>query len=190
MNYKHLCLIFGITPTVCSHLVNWMLKKVVRLFRGHPFARVNFPNREKMREYTDMVQMRESMVDNIIGFMDSVSFPAECIDDCVKQNAMYCGYDCDTMVNNVFAYGPNGKVFFAAINFPKSWPDRSLMARFMCHMKSKIGNFKICVDQGFPRSGEAYGTLVGPITKRAARCLHCYVRNCLLHILNIHTSLW
>jgi hypothetical protein len=62
MTYKRLCLIFGITPTVSSHLVNWMLKKVVRLLQGHPFARVNFPNGEKMREFANMVRMREPMV--------------------------------------------------------------------------------------------------------------------------------
>ncbi len=49
MTYKHLCFIFCITPTVCSHSVNWMLKKVVRLLMGHPFVRVKFPNGEKMR---------------------------------------------------------------------------------------------------------------------------------------------
>jgi hypothetical protein len=84
-----------------------MLKKVVQLLRGHPFAKVKFPNGEKMREYAHMVRMREPMVDNIIDFMDSVSFSAECTDNCVEQNTMYCSYDCDTMVNNVFAYDPD-----------------------------------------------------------------------------------
>jgi hypothetical protein len=43
--------------------------------------------------------------------MDGVSFQAECMDNAIDQNAMYCGYDCNTMVvNNVFAYGPDGKV--------------------------------------------------------------------------------
>jgi hypothetical protein len=59
----------------------------------------------------------------------------------------------------------------------------------MRHMKSKIGNFKICIDQGFPQSGEMYGTLVGPITKRAAQYLHHDVCNYLLCISNLHTSL-
>jgi hypothetical protein len=40
-------------------------------------------------------------------------------------NVCSCGYDCDTMVNNVFAYGPDGKVFFATVNFPGSWADGS-----------------------------------------------------------------
>jgi hypothetical protein len=55
MSYKHLCMIFGITLTVCSHAINWMLKKTVRVLRGHPLARVHFPNREKMREYAALV---------------------------------------------------------------------------------------------------------------------------------------
>jgi hypothetical protein len=93
------------------------------------------------------------------------------------------------MVNNVFAYGPDGKVFFAAINFPGSWADGSLTARFLGHLKAKIGEYKICVDQGFPRSGDAYGTLVGPVTKRATRRLHRDVRDYLLRISNVRTSL-
>ena len=96
MNYIQLCVIIGFTPTVCSHLVNWMLKKVVRLLRGHPFVRVKFPNGEKMREYADMVRMREPMVDDIIGFMGGVSFPAECTNDRVEQDEIYCGYNCNT----------------------------------------------------------------------------------------------
>jgi hypothetical protein len=142
-----------------------------------------------MREYAAMVQTREPLVDNIIGFMDGVSFPAECTDDCIAQNAMYCGYDCDMMVNNVFAYGPDGKVFFAAINFPGSWADGSLTSRFLHQMKRRMASYKICVDQGFSRSGDAYGTFVGPITKTAARRLHHDVRDYLLLISNVHTSL-
>jgi hypothetical protein len=81
-----------------------------------------------MREYADMVHVREPLVDDVIGFMDGVSFSTECTDKRVEQNAYYCGHNCNTMVNNVFAYGPDGKVFFEAINFPGSWADGSLTA--------------------------------------------------------------
>ena len=64
-----------------------------------------------------------------------------------------------------------------------------MTARFLGNLKPKIGGYKICVDQGFPRSGEAYGTLVGPVTKRAARRLHKDVRDYLLRLSNVHTSL-
>jgi hypothetical protein len=113
------------------------------------------------------------MVDNFISFMDGVSFPVQCTDEWLAQNAMYCGYDCDTMVNNVFAYGPDGTVFFAAVNFPGSWADGSLTTRFLPYMKRKIGENKICVDQGFPRIGDAHG-----FDREYVRCenLHGYDR--------------
>jgi len=189
MTSKHLCLIFGITPSVCSRAINFMLSRVVRNLRVHPMARIQFPNNEKMAEFAAMVQQREPLVDDVIGFMDGVSFTTQSTDERLEQNAFYCGYDCDTTINNVFAYGPDGKVFFAAINFPGSWADGTLTTRFFHQMKSKLGDYKICVDQGFPRNGDAMGTFVGPVTKRAARRLHRSVRDYLLRISNVHTSL-
>jgi hypothetical protein len=93
------------------------------------------------------------------------------------------------MVNNVFAFGPDGKVFFAAVNFPWSWADGSLMARFFHQIKKRIGGFKIRVNQGFPRGRDASGMFVGPVLKWQARRLHRDVRNYLLMISNVHTSL-
>jgi hypothetical protein len=60
---------------------------------------------------------------------------------------------------------------------------------FFSHIKERIGDYKICVDQGFPRSGNAYGTLVGPIPKRSARRLHSSVRDNLICLSNVYTSL-
>ncbi len=165
MQYRHLCLIFGVTPSLCGRAINMMLRRMVQLLWGHPMARVQFPDEAKMIEYAAMIQQREPMVDKIIGFMEGVLFPVQCTDKRLSQNAMYCGYDGNTVVNNVFAYGPDGKVFFAAVNFPGSWAEGSLLAHFLHYMKRKIGEYKICVDQGFPRSGDAYGTFIGPVTK-------------------------
>ncbi len=58
--------------------------------------------------------------------MDGVSLKTECTSERVSQSAFYSGYECDTTVNNVSVYGPDGKVFIAAINFPGSWADGSL----------------------------------------------------------------
>ncbi len=137
MNYKHLCLIFGLTPSVCSRTINWMLGRRVRLLNDHPFAKVKFPDNAKMREYANMVQARELLVSDVIGFMDDFSFSTECTIKRMQQNAFYCGYNCDTMVNNVFAYGPDGKVFFAAVKFPGSWADGSLTTRFFASNEKK-----------------------------------------------------
>jgi hypothetical protein len=83
-----------------------------------------------------------------------------------------------------------GRYFFATINFPGSWADGSLTVQFLHKMKRKIGNYNICVDQGFPRSGAAHGMFIGPITKKAAQRFRCEVRDYLLRISNVHKSLW
>jgi hypothetical protein len=167
-----------------------MLEQVVRLLQDHPFARVKFPDEEKMRRFADMVQLQEPAVSDIIGFMDDVLFAVECTDKHIKQNVFYCGYNCDKTINNIFAYGPDGKVFFCAINFPGSWVDGSLAECCLHKLKSKNGLYKICIDQGlFPRGGDVYGLFVGPITKRTARRLHCNVWDYYLWISNIHMLL-
>ena len=189
MNLKWLCLIFGITPSACSRILKYILRLTVKRLRHHPLARVKFPTEEKMQQYAEMIRHREPSVTDVIGFMDGVSFTTECTDERVEQNAYYCGYDCDTMVNNVFIFGPDGKIFFCAINYPGSWVDGTLTARFFSHIKQRIGRHKICVDQGFPRSGEASGILVGPIPERSARRLHPALRDNLLRLSNVYTSL-
>jgi hypothetical protein len=115
-----------------------------------------------MQQFALMIESREPSVRNVIGFMDGVLLTSECTNKRLTQNALYCCYSCYTMVNNVFVYGPDGKVFFCAINYPGSWADGSLTARFLHDIKKRIGEYKICVDQGFPQSGEAEGILVGP----------------------------
>jgi len=139
MNHKHLCMIFGIVPGVCSKVIRVMLQLAVRRLADNPIAEVRFPSAEKMRQFAGMVQSREPLVDDVIviGFMDGVSIPAECTDERFEQNTFYCGYDCDTMVNNVFAYGPDEKVFFEAVNFPGSWADGALTTRFLHTINKK-----------------------------------------------------
>ena len=83
-----------------------------------------------MQLFASMIHYRKPTVDNVIGFMDGVLLATECTSEKVSQNAFYSGYQCDTMINNVFGYGPDGKVFIAAINFPGSWVDGSLSVQF------------------------------------------------------------
>ncbi len=57
-----------------------------------------------------------------------MEFQSEYTSESITKNTFYCGYDCDTTVNNVFAYGPDRKVFFCAMNYPGSWANSSLTA--------------------------------------------------------------
>jgi hypothetical protein len=73
------------------------------------------------------------------------------------------------MVNNIFAYGPDGKVFLAAINFSGSWYDGSITANILPYIHNNIGTYKMCVDQGFPRGGDAAYILIGPKSEASSK---------------------
>ena len=82
----------------------------VKRLRFHPLARIAFPNEDKMQRFAEMISLREPTIANVIGFMDGLGLATEMTDERLEQNAYYCGYDCDTMINNVLVFGPDGKV--------------------------------------------------------------------------------
>jgi hypothetical protein len=112
MSNKWLCLIFGITPSPCFRILRKMHCMAVKWLRFHPLLRTCFPDEQKMRQFADMISLREPTISNVIGFMDGLGLAKEMTSKRIQQNAYYCGYDCDTMINNVLVFGPDGKVFF------------------------------------------------------------------------------
>jgi hypothetical protein len=126
MTIKWLCLILGITPLPCSCILKTNLCMTVKRLRYHPLARIKFPDEQKMQMFAEMIRLREQTISNVIGFMDGLGMATEMTDERIQQNAYYCGYNCDTMINNVLVFGPDGKVFFCAINYPGSWSDGTL----------------------------------------------------------------
>jgi hypothetical protein len=71
-----------------------------------------FPNKQKMQLFAEMIILCEPTISNIIRFMDGLGLATEMTANKLQQNAYYCRYDCDTMVNNVFVFGPDEKVLF------------------------------------------------------------------------------
>jgi hypothetical protein len=84
MSYKHLCLIFGIMPLVCSHVICDMLRLVICRLSNHPIAQVGFPDPQKMQQFAEMVQLWAPIMSDVIGFMDGVFIPSECTDKRVE----------------------------------------------------------------------------------------------------------
>ena len=111
-------------------------------------------------------------IDDAIGLIDGASLAMECTSERTTQNAFDSENKCNTVVNNVFAYGPDGKVFITAINCPGSWVDGSLSPLFFYSVGKRIGPYKICGDQGFPHSDEMWNVWVVPMSKHSTKQLH------------------
>jgi hypothetical protein len=108
MTIKRLCLIFGITPLPCFCILKEILCMTVKRLRYHPLARIKFLDEQKMQMFAEMIRLREPTISNVIGFMDSLGLATEMTDERIQQNAYYCGYDWDTMINNILVFGPDG----------------------------------------------------------------------------------
>ena len=85
---KHICLIFGIVPSVCNRYINKMLKRVAQKLRKNIHARIKWPNQEEMRECARLVQLREPTVRDVFAFADGCSIPVECSDDPEEQSTL------------------------------------------------------------------------------------------------------
>jgi hypothetical protein len=177
---KFLCMIFGVIPTTASNIINNMMYLVCRKLQDHPFSRVFYPSPAEMAAWAALVQAREPSVNNNCGFVDGVKLPVQCSDDEVEQNAAYCGYHHDTMCNNVFAFRPLGKIFFAAINYPGSWHDATVCQDLVNWAITFLRTYCLCVDQGFPRSGDLKGKFVGPLSRKSRLKLSPILANSLL----------
>jgi DDE superfamily endonuclease len=171
MRLKHLCLIFGIVPTTAAVTIWKLMRHICKMLKSHPASEVSFPDAELMKVYARMVQIREPMVNNVIGFVDGVSLQVQCSDDMLQQNAAYNGYSHDTTITNVFAFSPFGKIIYAAYNYPGSWHDSTVAQSLINEVITKIGVYALCVDQGFPRSGDLHGRFVGPMSKKMKKKL-------------------
>ena len=84
----------------------------------------------------------------------------------LEQSKAYNGHTKDTTCNNVFAFSPFGKIFYAALNYPGSWTDSQVSAYFIAEVIARLGIYKICVDQGFPMNGELFDKFVRPLSKK------------------------
>jgi hypothetical protein len=165
-----------------------LLTKVVQKLIRHPLARVPFPNAERMEYFARQIHQCEPEVDDVIGFMDGLSLTSECASEMLEQNSMYNGYHSNTMVNNLIAYDPDGKVL-CAVNFPSSWHDGSITANILPYNCKIIGSYTLCVNQGFPRSRDTALILVGSISCRQDQQLTTNLRAYLIKISNVYISL-
>jgi hypothetical protein len=105
---------------------------------------------------------------NVIGFVDGVTIPIQCPETMLAHEMYYNGAKGDTVVNNVIAFSPKGTIFHAVLNQNGRMHDALVSHPFLEAVQTKLGDYAVCVGQGFTRSGAMQGKFVGPCSKKAA----------------------
>ena len=171
MRTKHLCLIFGVVPSTANVVINRLILVVISRLKRHESAKIKWPSEEEKVKWAQLVNNREPSVNLVIGFVDGLAIHVQCSANENDQSEAYNGHSKDTMTNNVLAFSPEGKIFYAALSYPGSWHDSQVAAHLASKAISSLGEYQICVDQGFPRSGDLYGKFVGPLSNSTKRKL-------------------
>jgi len=186
---KHLCLLFGIVPSVADRYILEMLDKVIAALSKHPNSQICFPTLAEMAVYAAMIAVREPTVPDVMGFVDGCHFFCKCGESKIEQGKYYNGHVKDTTVNNIFLFGPDGIIRFACFNYPGSMHDGQVSYLLVREVINKIGPYKACVDQGFARSGELYDRFVGPISRKRLQKIARHLRPLLVARSHRYTSL-
>jgi len=81
------------------------------------------------------------------------------------------------------------RLYIARINFPGSWHEAQVNQSLIRQVVHNIGDYKICVDQGFPRSGDLLNKFVGPISRRSRENIEPHNGSAIIRRHNTYVSL-
>jgi hypothetical protein len=109
---KHLCLIFGITPSCVSRTLHFMIDLVISKLFSHVKSKISWPSEVEKEEFAELISNREPLIDHAIGFIDGLALRISCSDDADEQNAYYNCWHGDTYINNILVFSSRGKVCF------------------------------------------------------------------------------
>jgi hypothetical protein len=125
-----LCLIFGTTPAVTALYRDFGLKILAEILPLVPEAKIAFPNPGEYESIAAVIALYEPMVKNVIGFLDGCNLKLVDLEDKMRQNGYYNGWEETVWVSNLFVFLPSGVICFAALNYPGSWHDAKV--RIFC----------------------------------------------------------
>ena len=170
---KVFCQLFGTAPTTTNRYLTIALRAIWLTLKQVPDARIEWPSPAKQDEYIDMFLNKYPHIDfKPVALMDGLSLTVRESGDFFEQNAYYCGYSCETQVNNLLCYGPDGCVLYAKINYPGSSHDAWLFTD-MKHQILEQPDFLprpnvIIADTAFPRTQEMSGRVLTPLKQSDA----------------------
>lgn len=162
---KHLCLLFGASPSTISRTITFMINLIVKKLQHHPDSAILWPTESEKGDYARLISSREPLIKNGIGFIDGLALRICCSSEINEQNAYYNGWHGDTYVNNVIVFSPKGKVIYAAINYFGSWHDAKVCRHLYQDILSKETNYAIIADSAFPKNKHFKHCVLKPIKK-------------------------
>lgn len=124
-----LCMLFGVTHTVCSLFLRFSRRILLKVLAEDEYAAVRLPSRDEITTFQRVISDKYPSIPDVFAVADGLKLHLEQSNDPVLQNAFYNGWTHGHYVSNVFVFTPNGVITACAINAPGSMHD-SLIAEW------------------------------------------------------------
>lgn len=150
-----LCLLFGITHSVCALFLRFARRILVKVLSASDMARVQMPTEREIRLFKSTITGRYSMLQHVYAVADGLKLTLEQSGDSIIQEMFYNGWTHSHYVSNVFVFAPNGVVIACVTNAPGAMHDSSIAECGNLYEKledvyEKTGG-KVVVDSAFAK---------------------------------------
>lgn len=155
-----LCMLFGITSSVCSLFLRFSRRVLLRTLQRDRRSVVKLPSQAELRTYQNLISERHSALGDVFAVADGLKLYLEQAGDTVIQEMFYNGWTHDHYVGNVFAFAPSGLIIACTVNCPGTMHDSQICD--FGGLYDRLGEYferyggRIVVDSAFCRGDFPY----------------------------------
>ena len=162
---KYLSLIFGMTPSSVSRVINRAMDVLPAVLNELREADVMWPERSDLARFAEMVEARSGLL-NVWGFVDGLSLPT--YRPGKADRAWYNGWKHRYQCTNVFVFTPDGCIAYARFNYAGCSHDALLSERLFGFLAKNIpAPYRLVADTAFPTLNDLNGKIVTPLKSGA-----------------------
>lgn len=121
-----LCMLFGITSSVCNLFLRFARRILFRTLAKDRTSVIKLPKIQEMRTYQQDIREKYIMLPAVYAVVDGLKLYIEKSGDSVIQNMFYNGWKHDHYVGNIFVFAPSGLIFACCINAPGCMHDSKI----------------------------------------------------------------
>lgn len=121
-----LCMLFGISESVCAQFVKFGRAILLRALSRDGDAMVRLPSEAEARDFCAAFAAHYPMLHDVFAVADGLKIQIQASGDFLTQNRYYNGWTHGHYVGSVLVFAPNGTIVACAINAPGSMHDSSI----------------------------------------------------------------
>lgn len=121
-----LCMLFGITQSVCSMFLRFGRRILLRVLSNHDDAVIRLPTEQEIEGFKHAISSKYSTLTDVALVADGLKLYLQQSGDSVIQNMFFNGWTHDHYVGNVFVFAPSGVIVMCALNAPGAMHDSQI----------------------------------------------------------------